>query len=1103
MQSFYKFRIFLLLLLSVQVYAQLPAFSLTVTPADETCNGNGSLSFSTTNATPGATFTYSVYLQPDLTNPVRVTKANAVNSLKAGSYTVIAIESLGDKSYVVRKEDIVIANKFTELQFFITSTTRDCDDSGGEITVNVTAGTAVQYQIIGDPNRGLQSSNVFTGLPSGTYTIGVLDNCGNQKPLTYTLDVNVAVPTISQPQFENLLENDCETITIKNSISYPPGAIITYPITITYTIHPPNGAADITVVKQFDSGLPNLLEFSNTFNDVDGSPYTYDISVTNGCGLTFGQEGMSVNPEISVSAGKILVPCGRYYINLNVNNFKPPYVLQLSSDTNPGFDAANYNANYPMPFNEPSVNFGSAANPIPEGNYQISVTDACGRTRETEITIKYEELIPIVQSLNDGCFSSIGDFNITIPDLKFVSATIVLAPGNYPPGYPHDVSSLINAIGTLEVNDVPVGHYTVEVVDSCGTQYIVEVDIPGFSDREFVATTVADCNIGLGAVKINSGNGKLVSMQMISAPQGVAVPVDVTEFIAEDGVFYLNNLPEGNYSFKGVDSCGLEKSVSATVVGYHPIDGTSFAFSANCNSFSIDLFDKDTSSPSPGYWLQKENPNNPGTWMHPATGIPYSEGTYPDNSNSIRLANGTIAPNLTYFGTFRIVKSFLSVGRGVAVKVCAEVLDTPFKYQFRATINNVYKLACSKADGTPAGSPNDVYVDATGLAPLTYFITHINGVLLNDPISNGTSNIFKGLAEGEYTFEVRDACGTKTPLKVDLSLLPDLVTANKPNDILKCVAEGESRNQEFDLTSLNAQILGSQIPSLYNVTYYLSEDDAAGGMNEIDNPKAHVITGTEQVIYALVRHSYIQVCQEVVSFTIRVSAEPVITLAEVAYICSDDGELQLTADAGYDSYVWSTGQTTRFITVNEPGLYSVTVSKLYGEASCSTTVDIDVLASGPAESIAFETVDWTDHDNSIIVNVVGGIGEFEYSLDNSNYQDNPEFTNLDPGIYTVYVRDRAGCGTVTKQVALLNYPKFFTPNGDGHHETWRILFSKLEPKMMVYIYDRYGKLLNSFGSDDAGWDGTFNGHILPSTDYWFVVNRQDGKVFKGHFSLIR
>ncbi|HEX8269695.1 MAG TPA: T9SS type B sorting domain-containing protein, partial [Flavobacterium sp.] len=39
-----------------------------------------------------------------------------------------------------------------------------------------------------------------------------------------------------------------------------------------------------------------------------------------------------------------------------------------------------------------------------------------------------------------------------------------------------------------------------------------------------------------------------------------------------------------------------------------------------------------------------------------------------------------------------------------------------------------------------------------------------------------------------------------------------------------------------------------------------------------------------------------------------------------------------------------------------------------------------------------------------------------------------------------------------------------------------------------------------------GWNGTFNGAQLPSTDYWFTVfYTEDGalKEFKAHFSLKR
>jgi gliding motility-associated-like protein len=57
--------------------------------------------------------------------------------------------------------------------------------------------------------------------------------------------------------------------------------------------------------------------------------------------------------------------------------------------------------------------------------------------------------------------------------------------------------------------------------------------------------------------------------------------------------------------------------------------------------------------------------------------------------------------------------------------------------------------------------------------------------------------------------------------------------------------------------------------------------------------------------------------------------------------------------------------------------------------------------------------------------------------------------------------------------------------------------------MLIYIYDRYGKIVSSFDANNLGWDGTYNGYRLPATDYWFVVKRQNGKEYKGHFSMMR
>ncbi|MGL2967574.1 T9SS type B sorting domain-containing protein, partial [Flavobacterium sp. XGLA_31] len=58
----------------------------------------------------------------------------------------------------------------------------------------------------------------------------------------------------------------------------------------------------------------------------------------------------------------------------------------------------------------------------------------------------------------------------------------------------------------------------------------------------------------------------------------------------------------------------------------------------------------------------------------------------------------------------------------------------------------------------------------------------------------------------------------------------------------------------------------------------------------------------------------------------------------------------------------------------------------------------------------------------------------------------------------------------------------------------------------LYIFDRYGKLLKELSTSGNGWDGTYNGYLLPATDYWFKVEYLSGlqwKEFKAHFSLKR
>lgn len=143
------------------------------------------------------------------------------------------------------------------------------------------------------------------------------------------------------------------------------------------------------------------------------------------------------------------------------------------------------------------------------------------------------------------------------------------------------------------------------------------------------------------------------------------------------------------------------------------------------------------------------------------------------------------------------------------------------------------------------------------------------------------------------------------------------------------------------------------------------------------------------------------------------------------------------------------------------------------------------------------------------VNILQGLGTYVYSLDGGDFQSSPIFENIASGFHQIIVLDTKGnCGQQVLSFFVLKHPKYFTPNGDGRNDTWKIdgLFITL-PEATVQIYDRYGKFIKQLTPQSPSWDGTFNGVALPSTDYWFQIFYQDlngnNKEFKSHFSLKR
>ncbi|TGV03002.1 T9SS type B sorting domain-containing protein [Flavivirga rizhaonensis] len=298
-------------------------------------------------------------------------------------------------------------------------------------------------------------------------------------------------------------------------------------------------------------------------------------------------------------------------------------------------------------------------------------------------------------------------------------------------------------------------------------------------------------------------------------------------------------------------------------------------------------------------------------------------------------------------------------------------------------------------------------------------------------------------------------------------------------------------------------------PIIFHETFV----DALLEENNIEEPSyTNNDSPYNQTIYARIENN--NACFGILEVTLIVNELPDIDTEDLTYYyCLNELPQTISINALISNslqsdytYSWSTGETSYNIQVNETKDYTVTVTNNSG---CSKKRTIIVQPSNVATIQEINVVD-ASQNNTITV-IATGEGAYEYRLIDENntvvfpYQESHVFENVSPGIYTVTVNDvKNDCGPPTNDKAyVIGFPKFFTPNNDGKHDTWQIygVSNMFQPNTKIRIFNRYGKLIKQITPTGEGWDGTINGQKLPVDDYWFDIELQDGRVFKNHFTL--
>ncbi|RDY60780.1 T9SS type B sorting domain-containing protein [Flagellimonas nanhaiensis] len=330
----------------------------------------------------------------------------------------------------------------------------------------------------------------------------------------------------------------------------------------------------------------------------------------------------------------------------------------------------------------------------------------------------------------------------------------------------------------------------------------------------------------------------------------------------------------------------------------------------------------------------------------------------------------------------------------------------------------------------------------------------------------------------------------------------DSPTAQVPTDIVICDTD-ETGTYSFNLSQKDAEVLNGQDSAIYGVTYHTSELDALNKANPVSK-NSYQNTDMYETLYARVEHNQLGSCYDITSFDLSISTLPQLNLEGIYVICPDNPDL-IIDPGNFESYSWQDGLgnnigSQRILQIADLGSYQLTVTQTTNGITCENATFFEVVSSGAPESFEISTSGFSD--NIEVTVSAEGIGDFEYSMDGVNYQSNNKF-EVFPGKYTVYVRDLYGCRTLNQEVTILGFRRFFTPNGDGFHENWNIVGADDYPNSKLYIYDRYGKLLQQVSPQGIGWNGEYMGRPLPASDYWFKFEYGEGEVFTGHFTLKR
>lgn len=469
-----------------------------------------------------------------------------------------------------------------------------------------------------------------------------------------------------------------------------------------------------------------------------------------------------------------------------------------------------------------------------------------------------------------------------------------------------------------------------------------------------------------------------------------------------------------------------------------------------------------------------------------------------DSSGAGSVALSNVTSNTTY-----TLVSVTSTGTNTCTQSLSQVFTVTVLAQLAATISANPLAICGNETSilTFTGSPN---------ATVTYHVTGgPNQTATLDAL--GQTTVTTASLSANTTYQLTSISLTGTP-SCSQSITGSATVSINPTPTAGYTGNINYCSNESIAIALTSDIVGTSFS--WTATQNGVTGASPGTGNQI-NQTVFTNGDTDGTITYVVTPSFNGCTGLPITITVTVHALPVPDIKD-GTICAVNSNpstqpyvLNTALSASNHTFAWTYQTNTipgahgNSYNAYQIGTYTVVATNtVTGCVSAPVSATVSQAARG--ESLIIHQSEAFSDNPTITVTVIGGNGPFLYQLDDSAFQYSNVFTSVAPGVHTINVIDESACTNLTTRVTILDYPRYFTPNGDGIHDTWNIRNVDLNSRIM--IYDRYGKILKQISPGGAGWDGTYNGHLMFSDDYWFTIDYPENgnwKTFRAHFTLKR